>query len=150
MLSDSFRRLVYETNSNYRFVELCIQRVLGRQVYNEREKLAWSIVLATKGLKGFVDQLLNTQEYLDNFGDEIIPYQRRRILLQRSLGDLPNARMARYDQNHLTQLYKTGQLKRLISSVPDKSASVYRKVIFFIPASAVALLIATLILVVSP
>lgn len=29
---------------------MCIQRVLGRDVYNDREKLAWSIVLATKGL----------------------------------------------------------------------------------------------------
>ena len=39
----SFRRLNYDTNSNYRFVEICIQRVLGRYPYNNEEKLAWSI-----------------------------------------------------------------------------------------------------------
>ncbi|MCH2247430.1 MAG: phycobilisome rod-core linker polypeptide [Crocosphaera sp.] len=43
LLSDSFRRLNYDTNSNYRFVEICIQRVLGRYPYNNEEKLAWSI-----------------------------------------------------------------------------------------------------------
>ena len=34
-------------------------------------KLAWSIVLATKGLEGFVDALLNNEEYLSNFGDNV-------------------------------------------------------------------------------
>ena len=149
LLSDSFRRLVYDANSNYRFVELCIQRVLGRDVHDQREKMSWSIVLATKGLKGFVDQLLDTSEYLDNFNDDVVPYQRRRILPQRDRGELSHARMARYDSNHLKMLYATRQLKRVLQPVPDNSASVYRKVIFLIPSSAVALLVATLILVVT-
>jgi phycobilisome rod-core linker protein len=49
-------------NNNYRFVEMCIQRVLGREVYDPKEKLAWSIVLATKGIKGFIDSLLGVSE----------------------------------------------------------------------------------------
>lgn len=83
VLSDSFRRLNYETNNNYRFVEMSIQRLLGRNVYDNREKLAWSIILATKGLRGFIDELLNSEEYLNNFGFSTVPYQRRRILPQR-------------------------------------------------------------------
>ncbi len=104
--SDSFRRLTYETNNNYRFAQICIQRILGRDVYSEREKIAWSIVLATKGLEGFIDDLLNSEEYLSNFGDNTVPYQRRRILPQRSQGELPFARMARYDEYHLAKLPK--------------------------------------------
>ena len=77
LLSDSFRRLNYECNNNYRFVELCIQRVLGRNVYSEREKLAWSTVLATKGLQGFVNDLLTTEEYLENFGEYVRSEERR-------------------------------------------------------------------------
>ena len=38
LLADSFRRLNYESNNNYRFVEMCIQRVLGRNDYNNQEK----------------------------------------------------------------------------------------------------------------
>lgn len=103
-LSDVFRTRNYETNNNYRFVQMCIQRILGREVYNDREKLAWSTVLATKGLHGFIDELLNTEEYLETFGEDTVPYQRRRILPQRTSGELPFARMARYDEFHLAQL----------------------------------------------
>ena len=150
LLSDSFRRLNYVTNNNYRFVELCIQRVLGRSVYNDREKFAWSIVLATKGSKGFVDDLLWSDEYETHFGDSTVPYQRRRILPQRTLGELPFARMARYDKYHLKKLYQLGQLQQLSVSVIDRSAAVYRKVLFLVPTTAVAVLVATLILIAAP
>ena len=33
------------TVANYRFVEICVQRILGRNVYGDREKLAWSMHL---------------------------------------------------------------------------------------------------------
>ncbi|MEM8543146.1 MAG: phycobilisome rod-core linker polypeptide [Cyanobacteria bacterium P01_H01_bin.119] len=150
LLSDSFRRLIYDANSNYRFVELCIQRVLGRSVYNQKEKLTWSIVLATQGIQGFVDELLESDEYLDNFGYDTVPYQRRRILPQRATGELPFARMARYDQFHLDQLYRSGQLRRPNPNIVDRSATVYRRVLVLLPTAAVALLLVTLTLVASP
>jgi phycobilisome rod-core linker protein len=107
-VSDAFRTWNYEVNNNYRFVELCVQRLLGRNVYDDKEKLAWSIVLATKGLEGFVDALLNSEEYTSNFGDNVVPYQRRRVLPQRDQGDLPFERVPRYDENHLRTLEKLG------------------------------------------
>lgn len=106
VLSDSFRQLNYETNNNYRFVEMCIQRVLGRKVYNNRETLAWSIVLATQGLTGFIDTLLDTEEYLNQFGEMTVPYQRRRILPQRSQGEITFAHMARYGTGYRDKLPK--------------------------------------------
>lgn len=108
--SDSFRRWVYDCNDNYRFVQICIQRLLGRDVYSDREKLAWSIVLATKGPKGFIDLLLASDEYLDSFGENTVPYQRRRILPQRSIGELPFARMARYGKAYRNQVANNANL----------------------------------------
>jgi len=103
--SDVFRRLNHETNSNYRFVEICVQRILGRDVYSEREKIAWSIVLATKGLQGFINALLDSDEYISNFGDNTVPYQRRRILPQRNKGEVPfNLKTPRYEEYHRNQL----------------------------------------------
>jgi phycobilisome rod-core linker protein len=102
--SDMFRRLNYEVNNNYRFVELCVQRLLGRKVYSDREKLAWSIVLATKGLNGFIDDLLNSAEYANHFGEDTVPYQQRRVLPQRTQGELPFERMARYGTDYRDQL----------------------------------------------
>ena len=105
LLSKTFRNSFYEKNSNYRFVEQCVQRVLGRDVYSEREKIAWSIVVATKGISGFVDQLLNSDEYLNNFGYNTVPYQRRRVLHSRNEGERPfNIKSPRYDAYHRSQL----------------------------------------------
>lgn len=106
--SDIFRNQNYNVNNNYRFVQLCVNRVLGREIYSEREKLAWSIVLATEGLHGFIDALLNSDEYLEAFGDDVVPYQRRRTLPQRSQGELPFERMPRYDATHLATLTALG------------------------------------------
>nr|YP_010902641.1 phycobilisome rod-core linker polypeptide [Hypnea nidulans]WCH54496.1 phycobilisome rod-core linker polypeptide [Hypnea nidulans] len=89
LLSESFRDLNYNFNNNYRFVEMCIQRVLGRDIYNKREKLAFSIIVASEGLESFFDILLNSDEYTENFGDNTVPYQRRRIIAQRSKGEMP-------------------------------------------------------------
>ena len=106
VLSDSFRRLTFDCNNNYRFVEICIQRILGRNVYSDREKIAWSIVIATKGLQAFVDELLNSEEYLNNFGDNIVPYQRRRILPHRTRGEVTFAHIARYGADYRDRLPK--------------------------------------------
>jgi phycobilisome rod-core linker protein len=106
--SPAFRRYNYETNSNYRFARICVQRLLGREVYNDRESMAWSIQIATQGVDAFIDALVNSDEYNDNFGDYAVPHQRRRILPQRAIGDLPFERMARYDQAHLQNLRSLG------------------------------------------
>jgi len=108
LMSPVFRERNYATNNNYRFVKLCLQRVLGRTPYSDREVLSWSILLATKGLGGFVEALLNSDEYLQNFGDTTVPYQRRRILPQRSQGDITFAHTPRYADDHLAQLKALG------------------------------------------
>jgi phycobilisome rod-core linker protein len=108
LLSETFRSRNYEPNNNYRFVQMCVQRVLGREVYNDREKISRSIVLATKGLTGFVEDLLNSDEYLENFGTTTVPYQRRRILPQRVTGELPFARMPRYGADYRAKLEEMG------------------------------------------
>ena len=89
LLSDTFLSNYYAKNSNYRFVQQVIQRALGRDPYNEREKIAWSIKIATKGISGFIDELLDSDEYMENFGYDIVPYYRRRILPSQEIGQRP-------------------------------------------------------------
>ena len=98
LLSETYRNSFYKMNNNYRFVEQTIQRVLGRDPYNEREKIAWSIKIGTKGIEGFVDELLDSEEYMDNYGYDIVPYQRRRVLPGREEGERPtNIKSPRYN-----------------------------------------------------
>lgn len=77
--SEVYRELVGDTNSNYRLVDITFKRFLGRASYNKDEQISWSIVIATKGLHGFIDAVVESEEYNQNFGDDIVPYQRRRF-----------------------------------------------------------------------
>jgi len=77
--SDTFRELVWDTNSNYRLIDLAMKRFLGRASYGKDEQIALSIVVATKGLHGFIDSILDSEEYTVAFGEDIVPYQRRRL-----------------------------------------------------------------------
>lgn len=105
LLSNTYYTSFYEKNSNYRFVEQSVERVLGRSVYSEREKIAWSIVVATKGIQGFVNELLDSDEYLEAFGYNTVPYQRRRVLPNRDVGEMPtNLRLPRYDEYYRSVL----------------------------------------------
>nr|AYR06515.1 phycobilisome rod-core linker protein [Rhodogorgon sp.] len=104
LLSDSFRDLNYNVNNNYRFVEMCLQRVLGRDVYNEREKMAYAVIIGHKGLEEFVSLLIDSKEYSENFGDTTVPYQRRRIVAQRSKGEIPfNLKTPRLSRDFLVK-----------------------------------------------
>jgi phycobilisome rod-core linker protein len=77
--SEAYYRLVVSANNNYRLVDITLKRLLGRASYNKDEQIAWSIVIGTKGFSGFVDALLDSEEYTQNFGDNIVPYQRKRM-----------------------------------------------------------------------
>nr|YP_009546334.1 phycobilisome rod-core linker protein [Gelidium gabrielsonii]AYO27682.1 phycobilisome rod-core linker protein [Gelidium gabrielsonii] len=102
LLSQGFYNLNYKVNNNYRFVEMCLQRVLGRDAYNQREKLAFSVVIGSKGLEAFIDLLIASDEYIENFGDNTVPYQRRRIIAQRNKGEVPfNLKTPRMGQEFL-------------------------------------------------
>ncbi|WP_353292736.1 phycobilisome rod-core linker polypeptide [Synechococcus sp. M16CYN] len=99
VLSDTFKRTFYGFNSNYKVVRHLVERILGRKVNGRGEELSWSIVIASKGLEGLVDVLLDSDEYLDAFGYDSVPYQRNRVLPGRELGDTPfNITSPRYDE----------------------------------------------------
>ena len=118
-LSDTFTRTFYGFNSNYKVVRHLVERLLGRKTSGKGEELSWSIVIATKGVAGMVDALLDSEEYLDNFGFDTVPYQRHRVLPGRDLGDTPfNITTPRYDEYHrnilgFPQIIYTGEVKSL-------------------------------------
>ena len=75
--SDVFRRLVLEPNNNYRFVDLCLKRFLGRESYSRQETIKLSIIIAQKGYHAFIDALVDSDEYQEAFGSDTLPYQLR-------------------------------------------------------------------------
>jgi len=98
LLSRKFREGFYRCNSNYRVVEQVVGRVLGREVNGDQERIAWSIVIANQGLEGFVDTLINSAEYIENFGLYTVPFQRSRVLAGHAKATLPfNQQAPRYN-----------------------------------------------------
>jgi phycobilisome rod-core linker protein len=87
--SARFYQLVVTPNNNYRLVEMSLKRLLGRAPYNRQEEIAWSIQIATKGWSGFVDALIDSAEYQENFGDYTVPYQRKRLTTDRPFSFTP-------------------------------------------------------------
>ncbi len=118
--SDVYRELVADTNSNYRLVDITFKRFLGRATYGKDEQIAWSIVIATRGLHGFIDAVVDSDEYRQNFGDYIVPYQRRRM--EGRPFNLVNPRYTDYWRNRLieregrsyyqAQRYGTGDINK--------------------------------------
>jgi phycobilisome rod-core linker protein len=123
-LSNTFTNSFYNLNSNYRFVTHCVQKILGRDVYNDAEKIAWSIVIGTKGRAGFINDLLSSDEYLDNFGDHIVPFQRRRVLASGATEVPFNIQSPRYDDYYRRKLgfpkVSWQAVKRSATQAPQK------------------------------
>ncbi len=115
--TEVYRQLVAETNSNYRLVDITFKRFLGRSTYNKDEQIAWSIVIATKGLSGFIDAVVDSEEYLQNFSDSIIPYQRRRYkdrpfnLVNPRYSDYWRARQISYEGSYY-QVKRSGETEQ--------------------------------------
>lgn len=111
--SATFRTLVIETNSNYRLVDIALKRLLGRAAYNKEEEISWSIKIATLGWDRFVDTLLDSDEYEQSFGDNTVPYQRRRY--KGRPFNLVTPRYADYWRDKLeTERYKWGDVKNFL------------------------------------
>jgi phycobilisome rod-core linker protein len=128
--SEAFQSLVIQTNSNYRLVEIGLKRLLGRAPYNKEEEIAWSIVIATKGWGGFVDALLDSEEYQSNFGENIVPYQRRRY--KDRPFNLVTPRYSDYWRDQLEEArYKWGDIKNFL----DMANSIKIETVRMIPVS---------------
>lgn len=137
--SDIYRDLVGSTNSNYRLVDISFKRFLGRATYNKDEQIAWSIIIATKGLHGFIDTIVDSEEYLQNFGDDLVPYQRRRF--NERPFNLVNPRYSDYWRTRQIQLegrsyyqvrtYGTGTAEKqaVRGAIPDNFLTMARSII---------------------
>nr|YP_010951978.1 Phycytochrome biliprotein ApcE [Laurencia obtusa]WMP12917.1 Phycytochrome biliprotein ApcE [Laurencia obtusa] len=61
---------------NSRVVELSLKHFLGRGLSSIEEFQKYFSILSSRGLDGLVDNLINSEEYADYFGEETVPYIR--------------------------------------------------------------------------
>ena len=73
---DTYRRLYLETNSPYRFVELNFKHLLGRAPRDQAEISEHVSRLADEGFEAEIASYTYSEEYLNNFGIDTVPYAR--------------------------------------------------------------------------
>jgi|TARA_B100000925_G_scaffold138303_1_gene103590 phycoerythrin-associated linker protein len=74
--SETYRRLYLESNSPYRFVELNFKHLLGRPPRNQAEISEHVRRLADEGFEAEIASYTYSDEYLNNFGIDTVPYSR--------------------------------------------------------------------------
>jgi len=66
----------YAPYPNTKVIELGTKHFLGRAPLNQAEIRTYNQILASKGIKGFINAMLNTVEYAEAFGEDVVPYRR--------------------------------------------------------------------------
>ena len=66
----------YTPYPNTKVIELGTKHFLGRAPWDQAEIRKYNQILATQGLKGFVSAMVSSAEYLQAFGEDVVPYNR--------------------------------------------------------------------------
>ncbi|MCL2931237.1 MAG: phycobilisome rod-core linker polypeptide [Trichodesmium sp. MAG_R03] len=74
--SDLYFSLFCESSSPYGFIELNFKHILGRAPEDQAEISEHIRIYNEQGYQAEIDSYTNTQEYSQNFGENIVPYPR--------------------------------------------------------------------------
>lgn len=66
----------YTPYPNTKVIELGTKHFLGRAPQNQAEIRKYNQILASEGIKGFIESMLNGVEYNEFFGEDTVPYRR--------------------------------------------------------------------------
>ncbi|MBD2100604.1 phycobilisome rod-core linker polypeptide [Leptolyngbya sp. FACHB-261] len=74
--SDLYTKEFYAPFPNTKVIELGTKHFLGRAPKDQPEIRKYNQILATQGIKAFVGALVNSAEYAEVFGEDVVPYRR--------------------------------------------------------------------------
>jgi len=72
--SGLYKAKFFENCNAYRFIELNFKHLLGRAPQNKAEMLQHFTILQEQGYDAEIDSYLDTAEYQERFGEEVVPY----------------------------------------------------------------------------
>ncbi|BAQ66151.1 phycobilisome linker polypeptide [Geminocystis sp. NIES-3709] len=74
--SAAYSSRFFETSPRYRFIELNFKHLLGRTPEGLEEMRSHSTILDTKGYEAEIDSYIDSDEYQNAYGENIVPYYR--------------------------------------------------------------------------
>lgn len=74
--SEVFRKMYWTSLYVMKSVEYIHRRLLGRPTYGRQETNKYFDICAKKGFYALIDEILDSQEYAEAFGEDTVPYER--------------------------------------------------------------------------
>lgn len=74
--SNWFRRMYWEELYITKAIEYIHRRLLGRPTYGREEMNRYYDISATKGFYALIDEIIDSSEYMEAFGENTVPYER--------------------------------------------------------------------------
>ncbi|MDJ0568683.1 MAG: phycobilisome linker polypeptide [Pleurocapsa sp. MO_192.B19] len=74
--SELYKSKFFYNNYHPRTIELNFKHLLGRAPYDESEIIEHLTIYQNQGFEADIDSYLDSNEYVENFGDNIVPYYR--------------------------------------------------------------------------
>ncbi|MFG6094783.1 phycobilisome rod-core linker polypeptide [Leptothoe sp. ISB3NOV94-8A] len=74
--STLYMKEFYAPYPNTKVIELGTKHFLGRAPLNQTEIRKYNQLLATQGIRGFIQAMIKTPEYAEFFGNDTVPYRR--------------------------------------------------------------------------
>jgi phycoerythrin-associated linker protein len=124
--SDLYRTRFFDACPRYRFTELNFRHLLGRAPNNYDEMKFHSNVLDAEGFAADIDTYLDSDEYQNTFGENIVPYIR---------GYKTEASESMVEFTHLFELVRGASSSSLKGSTSGKQPRLNSMVINAIPAA---------------
>ena len=72
--SELYRSLFFENYTSLKAIELNFKHLLGRAPHSYEEVVQHTQILTQEGYEAEIDSYLDSEEYLENFGENIVPY----------------------------------------------------------------------------
>jgi phycoerythrin-associated linker protein len=69
-----YKQKFFENCNPYRFIELNFKHLLGRAPQNKAEMLEHFTILQEKGYDAEIDSYIDSAEYQERFGEEVVPF----------------------------------------------------------------------------
>ena len=74
--SNWFRSMYWEKLYITKSIEYIHRRLLGRPTYGRQEMNRYYDICATKGFYALIDEIIDSSEYIEAFGENTVPYER--------------------------------------------------------------------------
>lgn len=122
-LSDLYRDKFFLSGPQNRFIELNYKHLLGRAPYGQDEIAFHTDLYNTDGYAAEINSYIDSQEYRDNFGDNVVPYYRGH-LTQRSQKTVGFTRFFQLYRGYGTSDRAQGGVRsQLVSEIAKNSSS---------------------------